>query len=90
MAAYLRSVLSAAAAAPAGGGRGTSPASTFRPSPADVGEYQGRYTSDEGGNGVFAVPSLGTVTFRRSPDGRVNELSVKLDRVWDLRFPRQP
>lgn len=39
---------------------------------------------------VFAVPTLGTVTFRRAPDGRVNELSVKLDRVWDLRFQRQP
>jgi hypothetical protein len=36
------------------------------------------------------VPSLGTITFRRASDGRVNELSVKLDRVWDLRFQRQP
>ena len=37
---------------------------------------------------AFAVPSLGTVTFRR--DGRaVTGLSVKLDRVWDLRFTRQ-
>jgi CubicO group peptidase (beta-lactamase class C family) len=39
---------------------------------------------------VFAVPGLGTMTFRRSADGRVTELSVKLDRVWDLRFQRQP
>ena len=39
---------------------------------------------------VFAVPTLGTITFRRAADGRVNELSVKLDRVWDLRFQRQP
>ena len=38
---------------------------------------------------AFAVPSLGTVTFRRGADGRVNELSVKLDRVWDLRFARR-
>lgn len=38
---------------------------------------------------VFAVPTLGTVTFRRAADGRVTELSVKLDRVWDLRFHRQ-
>ena len=39
---------------------------------------------------VFAVPTLGTVTFRRAADGRVTELSVKLDRVWDLRFQRLP
>jgi CubicO group peptidase (beta-lactamase class C family) len=37
---------------------------------------------------VFAVPSLGTITFRRAPDGQVDGLSVKLDRVWDLRFQR--
>jgi CubicO group peptidase (beta-lactamase class C family) len=37
---------------------------------------------------VFAVPTLGTITFHRTPDGHVNELSVKLDRVWDLRFQR--
>jgi CubicO group peptidase (beta-lactamase class C family) len=36
---------------------------------------------------AFAVPTLGTITFRRT-DGRVTELSVKLDRVWDLRFRR--
>lgn len=37
---------------------------------------------------VFSVPTLGTVTFRRSADGAVNELSIKQDRVWDLRFQR--
>jgi hypothetical protein len=37
---------------------------------------------------VFAVPTLGTVTFRRNPAGQVNEFSIKLDRVWDLRFQR--
>jgi CubicO group peptidase (beta-lactamase class C family) len=39
---------------------------------------------------VFAVPSLGEVTFRRGSSGQVSELSIKLDRVWDLRFQRQP
>ena len=38
---------------------------------------------------VFAVPSLGTVTFHRSGDAVV-QLGVKLDRVWDLRFIRLP
>lgn len=38
---------------------------------------------------TFDVPTLGTVTFHRTPDGQVNELSVKLDRVWDLRFQRR-
>jgi CubicO group peptidase (beta-lactamase class C family) len=38
---------------------------------------------------AFAVPTLGTVTFHRSPDGQVAELSLKLDRVWDLRFQRE-
>ena len=37
---------------------------------------------------AFAVPSLGTVTFIRD-NGRVTHLSVKLDRVWDLRFVRR-
>jgi CubicO group peptidase (beta-lactamase class C family) len=37
---------------------------------------------------VFAVPSLGEVTFRRGSSGQVTELSIKLDRVWDLRFQR--
>ncbi len=42
------------------------------------------------GKDVFAVPSLGEVTFRRGPGGQVTELSLKLDRVWDLRFQRLP
>jgi CubicO group peptidase (beta-lactamase class C family) len=36
---------------------------------------------------VFTVPSLGTVTFHRRGDA-VSDLAIKLDRVWDLRFPR--
>jgi CubicO group peptidase (beta-lactamase class C family) len=36
---------------------------------------------------VFAVPRIGTVTFHRDPSGLVDELHVKQDRVWDLRFP---
>ena len=39
---------------------------------------------------VFAVPVVGTVTFRRDAGGRVTALSVRQDRVWDLRFPRMP
>ena len=34
--------------------------------------------------------SLGTITFRRDAAGTVNSLSIKQDRVWDLRFARQP
>ncbi|MDO8681081.1 MAG: serine hydrolase domain-containing protein [Acidobacteriota bacterium] len=34
--------------------------------------------------------SLGTITFRRDSTGRVAEFSIKQDRVWDLRFSRQP
>jgi hypothetical protein len=34
--------------------------------------------------------SIGTITFRRDSGGRVNALSLKQDRVWDLRFARQP
>jgi hypothetical protein len=34
--------------------------------------------------------SIGTITFHRDPSGKVNALSVKQDRVWDLRFTRQP
>jgi CubicO group peptidase (beta-lactamase class C family) len=41
------------------------------------------------GKDAFAVPSLGTVTFHRNPEGQVAELSIKLDRVWDLRFQRE-
>ena len=39
---------------------------------------------------VFAVPVIGTVTFRRDAGGRVTALSVRQDRVWDLRFARVP
>lgn len=39
---------------------------------------------------AFAVPSLGTVTFRRNASGQITELSLKLDRVWDIRFHRRP
>ncbi len=34
--------------------------------------------------------SIGTVTFRRDASGKINALSVKQERVWDLRFGRQP
>lgn len=33
--------------------------------------------------------SIGTVTFRRGASGRVEALSIKQDRVWDLRFTRR-
>ena len=39
---------------------------------------------------VFTVPTLGTVTFHRSPAGVVEDLGIKLDRVWDIRFTRVP
>ena len=32
---------------------------------------------------------IGTVTFHRNASGRVESLSIKQDRVWDLRFARQ-
>jgi CubicO group peptidase (beta-lactamase class C family) len=32
--------------------------------------------------------SIGTVTFRRNSAGRIDSLSIKQDRVWDLRFTR--
>ena len=32
---------------------------------------------------------IGTVVFRRNGEGRVNELSVVQDRVWDMRFARR-
>jgi CubicO group peptidase (beta-lactamase class C family) len=41
------------------------------------------------GKDTFAVPTLGTVTFDRKPEGQVSGLHVKLERVWDLRFQRQ-
>lgn len=34
--------------------------------------------------------SIGTITFRRDPAGKVNAFSIKQDRVWDLRFSRTP
>ena len=40
------------------------------------------------GGDAFTVPSLGTVTFRRE-SGKVTALSVRLARVWDLRFTRK-
>jgi hypothetical protein len=39
------------------------------------------------GTESFSVPRIGTVIFHRDASG-VNELSVKQDRVWDLRFHR--
>jgi len=33
--------------------------------------------------------SIGTITFRRDAAGKVNALSVKQDRIWDMRFQRQ-
>lgn len=33
--------------------------------------------------------SIGTITFRRDAAGKVSALSVKQDRVWDVRFQRQ-
>lgn len=33
--------------------------------------------------------SIGTVTFHRDAAGKVTELSIKQDRVWDLRFQRR-
>jgi hypothetical protein len=38
---------------------------------------------------AFNAPQLGLVIFRREA-GRVTALSVVQDRVWDLRFARQP
>jgi CubicO group peptidase (beta-lactamase class C family) len=39
---------------------------------------------------AFRAPQLGIVIFRRDASGRVTQLSVAQDRVWDLRFARQP
>ena len=39
---------------------------------------------------AFSAPQLGLVIFRRDGSRRVTELSVVQDRVWDLRFVRQP
>jgi len=37
---------------------------------------------------AFSSPGLGTIIFRRGAGGRVAELSVSQDRVWDLRFSK--
>ena len=39
---------------------------------------------------AFRAPQLGLVIFRRDASRRVAQLSVVQDRVWDLRFARQP
>ena len=41
------------------------------------------------GKDAFRGQQLGTVTFRRNASGAVEGLSIKQDRVWDLRFARQ-
>lgn len=38
---------------------------------------------------VFSNPQIGTITFRRDAGGKVTALSVKQDRVWDLRFEKK-
>jgi len=38
---------------------------------------------------AFGAGGLGTVIFGRDAGGRVTELSVKQDRVWDMRFTRR-
>jgi CubicO group peptidase (beta-lactamase class C family) len=92
------------------------PDGAYRPSPADLAEFAGTYTSAEAEttlvvevrNGALvarrrpdavlplrphsrdrfeAGGGLGLVTFHRA-DGRVTELGVTQDRVWDLRFVR--
>jgi hypothetical protein len=37
---------------------------------------------------AFTAGQLGTVIFRRDATGRVTELHVVQDRVWDLRFSK--
>jgi CubicO group peptidase (beta-lactamase class C family) len=39
---------------------------------------------------AFTAPEFGLVRFRRDGAGRVTALSVVQDRIWDLRFARQP
>jgi CubicO group peptidase (beta-lactamase class C family) len=39
---------------------------------------------------AFSNPELGTVVFRRDAGGRPTQISVIQERVWDLRFTRQP
>jgi CubicO group peptidase (beta-lactamase class C family) len=38
---------------------------------------------------AFRGQQIGTVTFRRNASGAVEGLSIKQDRVWDLRFAKQ-
>jgi hypothetical protein len=38
---------------------------------------------------VFQASGLGSITFRRAPDGQVVALSVAQDRVFDLRFTKR-
>ncbi|MBI3265135.1 MAG: beta-lactamase family protein [Acidobacteria bacterium] len=38
---------------------------------------------------AFSTSSLGTIRFHRDRQGRVIELSVIMDRVWDMRFRRE-
>ena len=38
---------------------------------------------------AFTAPGLGVVIFRRDADRRVEALSLRQDRVWDLRFTRE-
>ena len=44
---------------------------------------------EQTGKDGFRGQQLGTVTFRRNASGAVEGLSIKQDRVWDLRFVRQ-
>jgi CubicO group peptidase (beta-lactamase class C family) len=44
---------------------------------------------EQTGTDTFRGQQLGTVTFRRNASGAVEGLSIKQDRVWDLRFARQ-
>jgi CubicO group peptidase (beta-lactamase class C family) len=44
---------------------------------------------EQTGKDAFRGQQLGTVTFRRNASGAVEGLSIKQDRVWDLRFARQ-
>ena len=44
---------------------------------------------EQTGTDTFRGQQLGTVTFRRNASGGVEALSIKQDRVWDLRFARQ-
>jgi CubicO group peptidase (beta-lactamase class C family) len=44
---------------------------------------------EQTGKDTFRGQQLGTVTFRRNASGAVEGLSLKQDRVWDLRFVRQ-